>query len=339
MIKRKEFDLLQHNSFRLTCTAQNCYIAKEWEDIVILSKELENPLIIGGGSNMLLLPTHIERSVILIQTKGIKTLFENDDFYIVSAAAGEDWQALVEYTLANNMGGLENLNLIPGKVGAAPIQNIGAYGVELSDVFYALEAIEIGTSRLLTFNLEMCKFGYRNSIFKNEKKGAFVIARLFLKLPKNHQINSSYGGVHLRLQTKGIEHPTIRNMADTIAEIRREKLPYPDTLPNSGSFFKNPIISSAKLKALQEFYPFIPFYEVKDKMQAKIPAAWLIENAGYKAYRKGDAGVYHAHALILVNHGKATGKELYSLAMEIIEEVKRKFEIELEPEVNIIYGS
>lgn len=329
------FSLKKHNSFGIDAVADLFIHADSEEDIREVLKEHPAPMILGGGSNVLFVEHRVATPILKVDIRGIRKVFEDDSFAVVSAGAGEDWQDLVNFSLDANLGGIENLTLIPGKVGAAPIQNIGAYGVELKDCFYAVEAIEKSSGRLLTFNKEMCAFGYRNSVFKSEKKDQLIITRLFLRLDKEHKVKMDYGGIRMRLNTLGIKNPSIQKMAEVVEGLRRSKLPYPEQLPNAGSFFKNPVVSIEKLEGMQLDYPFVPFYEWTEG-KVKLSAAWLIEQCGFKGVRQGDAGVYERHALILANYGNATGDEIYRLSESIMEAVKKSFDIELEREVNIV---
>ena len=291
--------------------------------------------IISGGSN-LLLTKDINALVVYINLKG-KTIVEEDDSSVeVKVMAGENWHDLVLWSLDQGFGGLENLSLIPGNTGTAPIQNIGAYGVELKDVFVSCAAMEIATGELVSFDLDACEFGYRDSIFKRKAKGKYIITSVNLKLSKkNHILNTGYGAIEEELKEKGIVYPTIRDISNAVIAIRQSKLPDPKVLGNSGSFFKNPVVSKKKLEKIRKQYPKMPNYEV-GKDSFKVPAGWLIEQCGLKGKRFGDAGVHEKQALVLVNYGNATGKELLELAHRIQKEVADKFGINIEPEVNII---
>lgn len=290
--------------------------------------------ILGGGSNMLF-TKDVEETVIYINLKGRKILEESDNEVLVEAMAGENWHEFVRYCIRNNFGGIENLSLIPGKVGTAPIQNIGAYGVELKDNFISCTALDLQTLQLKIFDREECRFGYRDSIFKNEAKGHYIITSVSFKLQKkDHKLNTSYGSIEQYLEEKGIEKPTIAQVSEAVIEIRQSKLPDPKILGNSGSFFKNPVISREKLKELQQQYPGVPFYLV-DENQVKVPAAWLVERTGLKGYREGDAGVHENQALVLVNYGNASGKDILELSKKVQMKVKEMFGIKISPEVNI----
>ncbi|NND34374.1 MAG: UDP-N-acetylmuramate dehydrogenase [Saprospiraceae bacterium] len=291
-------------------------------------------LILGSGSNVLF-TKNFAGLIIRNAIMGIRVLENNQDYVIVEAGGGEVWHDLVLWSLEHNLGGLENLSLIPGTVGAAPIQNIGAYGVEFDSVFHQLEAIELASGHSRVFTKDQCGFAYRTSIFKRELKNRFLITKVQLKLNKGvHKLALDYGEIKNTLLERGIANPNIRDISDCVIAIRTRKLPDPSKIGNAGSFFKNPIISESSYLALLADYPDMPSYLVENGR--KIPAAWLIEHAGWKGYRKGDAGVYDNHALVLVNHGHATGQEMYQLAEAISDSIQQIFQIELEPEVNFI---
>ncbi|WP_435579740.1 UDP-N-acetylmuramate dehydrogenase [Gilvibacter sp.] len=290
--------------------------------------------VLGGGSNMLLC-TDIKQTVLHINNKGIREVSRTEYHITLEFQAGENWHDTVMYCVDHNYGGIENLALIPGKIGAAPIQNIGAYGVELKDVFVSCTAVEIATGNLKTFNLEDCQFGYRDSVFKNELKGAYIITSVCLKLSlDNHALSTSYGAINTELENLNLT-PSVANIAQAVINIRSSKLPDPAQIGNSGSFFKNPVISRAAFEVFQSKNPDAPFYEVSET-EVKVPAGWLIEHAGFKGKRFGDAGVHDRQALVLVNHGNATGQEIWSLAQRIQKEVLEKFGIALQAEVNLI---
>ena len=295
----------------------------------------EDIFILGGGSNMLL-TDDINRTVVHINLKGISVVSEDNNEVVLKVMAGENWHELVLYCLEQNYGGLENLSLIPGNTGTAPIQNIGAYGVELKDVFESCEAISVVTGELRNFSLQDCEFAYRNSIFKSRLKGEYIITSVNLRLTKtNHHLNISYGAISDVLEEKGIANPEIRDVSEAVIQIRRSKLPDPEQLGNSGSFFKNPVLTSEEFQAFRKNHPQAPYYEVSPT-EFKIPAGWLIEQAGFKGKRFGDAGVHDKQALVLVNFGSATGKEIWDLALKIQKKVKDTFGIYIEPEVNIV---
>jgi UDP-N-acetylmuramate dehydrogenase len=290
-------------------------------------------LILGGGSNILFTKNY-EGIVLHNLLKGISTTQISECEYHVSAAAGEVWHELVMYTIANNLGGLENLSLIPGFVGASPMQNIGAYGVEIKDVFVSLKAMEIATGTIKIFTKEECQFGYRESFFKRAGKGKYIILEVTFLLSSNHQLNTSYGAIEQELQKMNAA-PSIKNISRAVINIRSSKLPNPKEIGNAGSFFKNPTIAVAHFEILKKQYPDIPGYTV-DEYNIKTAAGYLIEKCGLKGYRKEDAGVHQMQALVLVNYGKASGHQIFDLSCLVIEKVKNTFGIELEREVNII---
>jgi len=282
----------------------------------------------------MLLTSTINKLVIHLELKGIIVNDTEEDYVFVTAEAGENWHEFVLWCISQNYGGLENLSLIPGNVGTSPIQNIGAYGVEIKDTFQQLEAIEIETGKTKIFSKDECNFGYRNSVFKNELKGKYIISNVTFKLTKNkHNYNISYGAIKEHL--KNIEHPSLKDISNAVISIRESKLPDPKVIGNSGSFFKNPVINLNSFQLLKKQHPTIPHYVVSDS-EIKIPAGWLIEQCGFKGKRFGDAGVHKNQALVLVNYNNATGQEILDLAKRIQQKVLNVFNISLEIEVNII---
>ncbi|WP_418498989.1 UDP-N-acetylmuramate dehydrogenase [Flagellimonas sp.] len=337
MTIQENISLKSHNTFGIDVKAR---FFVEITGLAQLQKVLEltaypKRFIISGGSNMLL-TKDIDALVMHINLKGISIAEENGESVEIKAMAGENWHNLAMWSLDRGYGGLENLSLIPGNVGTAPIQNIGAYGVELKDVFISCTAMDVETGELVAFDKEDCQFGYRDSIFKNEAKDKFIITSVNLRLTKkDHVLHTGYGAIEEELKSNGIVYPTIRDISNAVIAIRQSKLPDPKELGNSGSFFKNPMISKKKFDKFIKHHPKAPFYELEDD-QFKIPAGWLIEQCGFKGKRFGDAGVHEKQALVLVNYGKATGKEILELAENIQKEVKNKFGIDILPEVNII---
>jgi UDP-N-acetylmuramate dehydrogenase len=335
-----EFDksLAPFNTFGLDVKAASFGVVSSEEELVqwLKSWQGEPPFILGGGSN-LLLTKDFERVVLKNEIKGKRiSSFDEDNKVLLTVGGGENWHELVLYSLANGLGGIENLSLIPGTVGAAPIQNIGAYGVELCDVFNHLEAVHLQTGEKRLFNKEECQFAYRNSIFKQELKGQYCITAVGLILTRcEHQCSISYGAIQQELALRGVNDPTPKDISDVVISIRSRKLPDPSVLGNSGSFFKNPVVSTDVFDQLLAKYPSMPHYMLGNQ-QVKIPAGWLIEQAGWKGKRIGDAGTYDKQALVLVNHGHATGKGLWFFAQLLIKAVKAKFGIELRPEVNVL---
>lgn len=297
----------------------------------VYSKEKIN--ILGGGSNILL-TNNLEGLTLKNEIQNIQITFEKEEEVFVAVGGGVPWHQFVLWAIEHNYGGIENLSLIPGSVGAAPIQNIGAYGVELKDVFEKLEAIDLKTKEHLVFEKKDCEFGYRDSIFKRALKGKFFITKVHFKLTKKHQINIGYGAIQQTLSEWEILNPTIQDVSKAVIHIRKSKLPDPAEIGNSGSFFKNPEIGKEHFEKLKKQFPPIVSYPLPNG-QIKVPAGWLIEQAGWKGKRRGDAGCHEKQALVLVNYGAAKGSEIYTLAMDILESVKAKFGIDLTPEVNI----
>ena len=294
----------------------------------------EQITVLGGGSNILL-TQNLSGIVLKISLTGIEVVEESPQEVILEVQAGESWHDVVSYCLDQDYGGIENLALIPGQMGTAPMQNIGAYGVELKDVFDSCVAMNRETQEFEYFDREACAFGYRESVFKQKLKNKYVICSVRLRLTKtNHRLTLDYGSIKDVLSQSGIDNPSIRDVAEAVISIRQFKLPDPKTLGNSGSFFKNPIITKKTADRLKVNYPQLPTYDTGDGQQ-KIPAAWLIETAGYKGFRKGDAGVHKHQALVLVNYGQATGAEIWRLAQSIQDKVEKEFGIRLMPEVNI----
>lgn len=292
-------------------------------------------LILGGGSNVLF-TQDVEAAVLLNRIKGITVEDEPDgDHVLVTAGSGETWHDLVLYTIDQNLAGIENLSLIPGTVGAAPLQNIGAYGVELKDTFHSLEALEIETEQLVHFTREQCGFGYRESIFKKEAKGKYIVTSVTLRLSRTPQFNTSYGAIQTTLEQMQVKELSLKAVSEAVCHIRRSKLPDPAQIGNAGSFFKNPEIPKTQFEQLRAQYPSIPGYPVNENT-VKVPAGWLIEQCGWKGKVLGAHGVHKDQALVLVNYGGATGAQVKALAYEVIQSVQEKFGIALTPEVNIL---
>lgn len=295
--------------------------------------ERELPLlVIGGGSNVLL-TQDVQALVLRMATRGIRVIEDGGQRVVVEAEAGEVWHAFVLWTLAQGFAGLENLSLIPGTVGAAPMQNIGAYGVEIKDVFAGLTALDRQTGQLRDFTLEECNFGYRDSVFK-QHPGRWLILRVRFALSRAARLHLEYGPVRQRLSEQGIHQPTAADVSRAISSIRSEKLPDPAVLGNAGSFFKNPVVSSALAAELKLTHPNLVGYPQPDG-QVKLAAGWLIETAGWKGFREEDAGVHRLQSLVLVNYGAATGLQLLSLAQRIQEDIARRFNVQLEMEPNL----
>ena len=289
--------------------------------------------ILGGGSNILL-TQDLNLLVIKLEIKGIELLHEDADHVWVKSGAGEIWHDFVLFALEKYWAGIENLSLIPGTVGASPMQNIGAYGVEIKDVFESLEALNRETLEIEVFDSQKCQFGYRESVFKHELKGKYIICSVTFRLNKNPEFHTSYGAIQETLAKKGIKELSIRAISEAVIEIRQSKLPDPKVIGNSGSFFKNPTVSLEKYEELKEKFPSMPGYPQEEGV--KLAAGWLIEQAGWKGYKKGEIGVHDKQALVLVNHGSGKGEELKQLSLEIQESVLAKFGVQLHPEVNFI---
>ena len=335
MVIKKNISLKAYNTFGIDVKASRFVsIASLYELKQLLNSE-KDFFLISGGSN-LLLTRDIERLVVHINIQGISIDHEEENTVDLTVNTGENWHEFVLWCISENYGGLENLSLIPGNVGTSPIQNIGAYGVEVKDCITKVEALEIATNKLVSFSNEACNFGYRNSIFKNEVKGKYILTSVSFKLTtKNHQLTTSYGAIENELAIQKIKIPTLKNISDAIIRIRKSKLPDPKEIGNSGSFFKNPVISKTQFLKLQKENPSIPNYPVSET-EIKVPAGWLVEQSGFKGKRFGDAGVHEKQALVLVNYGSATGIEIFQLAEKIQQTVFKKFEIALEIEVNVV---
>lgn len=291
-------------------------------------------LILGGGSNILF-RNNFDGVTLHNKIQGISTVKEDENYIVLKVGAGEVWHDFVLYTLSKGWGGVENLSLIPGSVGASPMQNIGAYGVEIKDVFESLEAVEISSGELRTFSHEECQFGYRESVFKKSLKDKYVITSVSYRLSKHPVLNTSYGAIENELKSMGILHPTIQDVSKAVIAIRQSKLPNPKEIGNAGSFFKNPIISLSHFEKLKKEYPEIPSYKVSE-VEVKVPAGWLIDKAGWKGKTIQNYGVHKKQALVLVNYGKASGEDIYELSEKIIKDIQLRYGILLEREVNII---
>jgi UDP-N-acetylmuramate dehydrogenase len=291
-------------------------------------------LIIGGGSN-LLLTKDFEGIVLRNEIKGKEIISETDHEVTVKIGAGENWHEFVLWSIENGFGGIENLSLIPGSVGASPMQNIGAYGVEIKDVFDHLFAYHIETGETHRFSLEECKFGYRESVFKRALKNQYVITEVCFRLEKNRKVNTTYGAIEQELQKLGISSPTIRDVSNAVVAIRQSKLPNPAELGNAGSFFKNPVVNENVANAILEKYPSAPVYPAEGGKK-KLAAGWLIEQAGWKGKTIDTYGVHKLQALVLVNYGGSTGKQIFDLSSAIISDIQEKFGVTLEREVNIL---
>ena len=329
--------LKDFNSFGIEAIAKFFTIISSTEQAQEISESLiiekNNSLVMGGGSNILF-TRNFDGLVIKNEISGIELINETDDFVFIKCGAGVIWHELVLFCIERNYCGIENLALIPGCVGASPIQNIGAYGVEVKDVIHAVEAVPFFDSKIISFSNNDCHFGYRESVFKNKYKNQFIITSVTYKLKKNPVFNISYGAIPQELERMGVKDLTIKEIALAVINIRNSKLPNPKIIGNAGSFFKNPEISIAQYEELKIKFPSIVGYTT-DKSNVKIAAGWLIEQSGWKGFREGDVGCHEKQALVLVNFGKATGADVYKISERIIESVFQQFQIRLEREVNI----
>ncbi|GHA61263.1 UDP-N-acetylmuramate dehydrogenase [Pontibacter akesuensis] len=335
---QKNYPLKSHNTFGMEVTAR---LFARFASVQELQELLQMPevkqaekLVLGGGSN-LLLTQDFDGVVLQNGIKGIETVAETEQQVYLKAGGGEVWHEFVQYALQQNLGGVENLSLIPGSVGAAPLQNIGAYGVELKDVFHELEAVHMVTGEVRTFDGAACKFGYRESVFKNELKGQYIVSHVTFRLHREHSLNTSYGAITTTLQEMQVQQPRIQDVSAAVCHIRQSKLPDPKEIGNAGSFFKNPEISTEQFDQLQQEYPAIPSYPISETT-VKVPAGWLIEQCGWKGKVIQNYGVHKNQALVLVNYGGASGAHIRQLAYDIIQSVEDKFGIRLHPEVNIL---
>lgn len=339
LIIEKDFSLKPFNTFAVEARAR--YFAQAHDDqevreALAAAQRLGLPLrVLGGGSN-LLFTSDVEALVVRLVSRGIRVLSDEGDHVVLEAEAGEPWHPFVLHSLELGLAGLENLSLIPGTVGAAPIQNVGAYGVEISDVFAGLTALDHTTGELCEFDAAACAFGYRDSLFK-QKAGRFIILRVRFALRRAPRLQLEYGPLRQRLLQAGVEHPTPRDVSDAVCAIRREKLPDPQVLGNAGSFFKNPLVPQSLADELRRCHPNLVAFPQANG-QVKLAAGWLIEQAGWKGFREGDAGVHGLQALVLVNHGQASGKQILALARRIQTDINLRFGVVLEIEPNVIEG-
>ncbi|NOQ72113.1 MAG: UDP-N-acetylmuramate dehydrogenase [Crocinitomix sp.] len=331
-------NLQPHNTFGLESIAKNFATfgtIDELKALLLHNQTAQHELLVLGGGSNILLTQDFDGLVLKNDLKGIEMIGEDGNDRLVKASAGENWHDFVLYAIEHNLGGIENLSLIPGSVGASPMQNIGAYGVEIKDVFHELEALNIETLAIEKFDSKMCSFGYRESVFKRTLKGKYVILSMTLRLSKDHQLNTSYGAIENQLAEMNIDNPTIKNVSDAVITIRQSKLPDPKKIGNSGSFFKNPVIGKAQFDALKAKFPTIANYPI-DENHIKLAAGWLIDNAGWKGKRIDNYGVHKNQALVLVNYGGAKGRDIYNLSEAILESISATYGVDLEREVNII---
>ncbi len=335
----ENINLALYATLKIPALARYFVVIKKEEEIQeaikLASTKNLNLFILGGGSNILF-SQDLQALVIKNELKGISIVKETKDNVYLQAASGEVWSALVHYAVSRNLGGIENLFYVPGTVGAAPVQNIGAYGVELKDVFESLRAMDLKSGEIKEFSLEDCHFGYRDSIFKNEAKGRYFIISITLRLTKKPELKLDYGDIKAKLEEKNIKEPSVKEVAEIIREIRDAKLPNPTVLANAGSFFKNPEVTKAFFDKLQLEYPEIKYFPGSKEGLIKIPAGWLIEQAGFKGKRFGNVAMYEKQALILVNYGGASAKEVLEHVDRVQSGVEKKFGIKIEAEVNII---
>lgn len=333
----QNFSLKKHNTFGIEAKAREFVAVHSVDELrkVLEENPSKKKFILGGGSNMLL-TQDIDALVIHVDLKGKRVIKEDDNHVWVESQAGENWHEFVLFTIDHNFGGLENMSLIPGNVGTTPVQNIGAYGTEIKDTFDSCEAMKISTQEMKTFTHAECNFGYRESIFKQEAKDQYIITSVVFKLTKsNHKIKTSYGDIIAELANQNVTEPTLKDVSNAVIAIRKSKLPDPKELGNSGSFFKNPIVLKSDFEPIHAKFPEMKFYEVS-ATEVKVPAGWLIEQAGFKGKRFGDAGIHKNQALVLVNYGDATGQEILAVSRDIQQTVFDKFGIRIEAEVNVI---
>lgn len=336
LVIHEDISLRNLNSFGVDAHAQNLIhidAVAEMQEATALA--VHPKMILGAGSNVLF--TEIYRGLVLHnRIEGIEIAEEGSDWVKVQVGGGVNWHAFVQWAIQRGFGGVQNLSLIPGTVGAAPIQNIGAYGVEFDSVFDSLEAVDLATGEMRIFDKKACAFDYRSSIFKTELKGRFAVVYVTLLLTKrDHKLVLDYGAIRSELDQRGIARPTIAQIGEVVVDIRQSKLPDPKQIGNAGSFFKNPIIPRAQFEELRMQYPDMVSYPL-DEHCVKVPAAWLIEHCGWRGYRDGEVGIYKHHALVLVNYGNGTGSDLYNLALRVQQSVKEVFDIGIIPEVNIL---
>lgn len=333
---QENISLRPYNTFGIDASARYFAVFNnndELEELMTDASRLPT-LILGGGSNILF-TKDFDGLLLKNEIKGIAELHEDSEYVYVKAGAGENWHQFVLHCIQRNWAGVENLSLIPGSVGASPMQNIGAYGVEIDDVFWDLEAYHINERKIVTFTRSDCEFGYRESVFKKKYKDQFVILNVTFQLRKKPRFNTSYGAIEQELEKMGVKDFSIKAISDAVINIRTSKLPNPEEIGNAGSFFKNPTVSNEEYTRLKSAYENIAAYPNADGT-IKLAAGWLIEQCGWKGFRKGDAGCHAKQALVLVNYGNATGREIYQLSEEILQSVKEKFGVTLEREVNII---
>lgn len=328
--------LIGYNTFRIGATARRFASFSSTDELELLLADATPPLVVLGGGSNILLTGDVEGTVLINQIKGIELADEDEDYVYVEVGAGENWHGFVQKCLERDWAGVENLSLIPGNVGAAPMQNIGAYGVELKEVFHELEAWDLQDGKVKMFTLNDCRFGYRDSVFKREGKGRYIILSVTFRLNRVPVFHTGYGAIREELEKMEVGELSIRAISEAVIRIRSAKLPDPKVIGNAGSFFKNPTIPVPQFAELKARYPDVVGYPDLSQGIVKLAAGWLIEKAGWKGYRRGDAGCHASQALVLVNYGRATGGEIYQLSEDILQSVRKKFGVTLEREVNII---
>ncbi len=341
---QENISLKPYNTFGMDARARyfiSVHNVDEVEQAVLFAREKEMPLLVlSGGSNMLI-TEDLDAVVLHMDIPGIEIAGKDGSDTLVRAAAGENWHGFVQWTVGHNLAGIENLAFIPGRVGSSPVQNIGAYGAEAKDAIESVEALDIRTLETRTIPAFECRFGYRESVFKHEYRGRYVILSVTFRLhdPAKYTLKLDYGNIRRELESRGITVPSLADVVSVVTDIRKAKLPDPTKIGNSGSFFKNPVVSKAVFEKLSAEYPNIPSFDpenISDGHYKKIPAAWMIERAGWKGYRRGDAGVHRDQALVLVNYGQAAGGEILRLCDDICADVAQKFGVEISPEVNVV---
>ena len=336
IIKNKS--LRSYNTFGVDCISSFFTTINNLKDLDELYQhklyKSRKKLILGGGSNILF-TSNFDGLVIKNEIKGIEIIKETNDIVEVQIGAGVNWHEFVIHAVNNKWGGIENMSLIPGNCGTAPMQNIGAYGVEIKDTFVSLNAYEIETGKIVSFDRKRCEFGYRDSVFKNDLKDQYIILDIRLRLQKKPTLNTKYGDINNTLIKNKVSNPTLKDISDAVIEIRTSKLPDPKKIGNAGSFFKNPIISQGQFKEIKMKFPEIVSYPVNEQ-KVKLAAGWLIEKAGWKGKNFGNYGVHKKQSLVLVNYNNANGREIFNLSQEILEDVFNKFQVKLEREVNIL---
>jgi UDP-N-acetylmuramate dehydrogenase len=336
MPKAIRYDTNGLTTFGVVHRCEGVFFIEQSSEFLPVLRSVADPLIIGGGSNILF-TQDLDRPIVVINHKGIRIINETSEYIEVEIDAGTEWHDLVIWAVNRNYGGIENLSLIPGKCGAAPMQNIGAYGVEVKDVFQSLSAYHVDSQEYITLEKSECELSYRDSIFKHELKNKVVINSITLKLSKDgyHQYNTSYGAIAEVLEENKIANPTIRDISNAVISIRQSKLPDPAVLPNAGSFFKNPVIPISQFEFLKNIYPAIPGYQTEHPNRIKVPAGWLIEKCGWKGKNIGLVGAYERQALVIINRGTNNGHEILTFARQVQSSVVKEFDILLDPEVNI----